>query len=505
MKQLRNTFKQLLPFLAVCAFFLGAPSKAMADDKAYVVWCEGNKTLYFGFGEVPSRSDLYNGQEVTSVWSGDAVTASGKKNPSWKDIVARNLWNSPLEHVIIEWSFSNVLPSSTAHWFDCACNLVDIIGLEYLNTSGVQNMTSMFEQCSELKSLNLSSFDTKNVFTMTRMFYNCYNLEQLTFGDKFDTSNVTDMNSMFEGTGFKSLDLTGFSTKGVLEMKAMFKSCENLSSIKFGEDFNTENVTTMDEMFASTTRLKTVDLSSLDTRNVTSMYKMFYQSGVNTIQFGGNFDTSKVKTFSSMFQGSSISSLDLSGFTCTEATCNDMFLSCGALVTLIVGNMDVKNTGSMFKDCKGLTTLDLSKMSTINTTWMNSMFSGCSNLKTIYVGTNWSTENVENSEKMFNSCSNIIGGKGTTYDTNHTDAEYAHIDGGPDNPGYFTEKASIISGDANGDGLVNVTDIVATVNFIMEKPSDGFNKEAADLNGDGVVNVTDIVMMVSIIMDGGNQ
>ena len=64
------------------------------------------------------------------------------------------------------------------------------------------------------------------------------------------------------------------------------------------------------------------------------------------------------------------------------------------------------------------------------------------------------------------------------------------------------EKPTYIPGDANGDGLVNVTDIVATVNFIMEKPLDGFNKGAADLNGDGVVNVTDIVMMVSIIMNG---
>ena len=63
---------------------------------------------------------------------------------------------------------------------------------------------------------------------------------------------------------------------------------------------------------------------------------------------------------------------------------------------------------------------------------------------------------------------------------------------------------TVIPGDANGDGLVNVTDIVATVNYIMEKPVDSFNKEAADLNGDGEINVTDIVMMVSIIMDGGN-
>ena len=60
-------------------------------------------------------------------------------------------------------------------------------------------------------------------------------------------------------------------------------------------------------------------------------------------------------------------------------------------------------------------------------------------------------------------------------------------------------------GDVNGDGLVNVTDIVATVNYIMEKPSDGFNKEAADLNGDSEINVTDIVKMVSIIMSGDNK
>ena len=63
-------------------------------------------------------------------------------------------------------------------------------------------------------------------------------------------------------------------------------------------------------------------------------------------------------------------------------------------------------------------------------------------------------------------------------------------------------KIALKPGDVNGDGLVNVTDIVATVNYIMEKPSDNFNKDAADLNGDGQINVTDIVKMVSIIMNG---
>ena len=67
------------------------------------------------------------------------------------------------------------------------------------------------------------------------------------------------------------------------------------------------------------------------------------------------------------------------------------------------------------------------------------------------------------------------------------------------------EEVPFVPGDVNGDGVVNVTDIVATVNYIMEKPSDGFNKDAADLNGDGEINVTDIVKMVTIIMSGGSR
>lgn len=60
---------------------------------------------------------------------------------------------------------------------------------------------------------------------------------------------------------------------------------------------------------------------------------------------------------------------------------------------------------------------------------------------------------------------------------------------------------SIILGDANGDGEVNVSDIVEIVNYIMGKPSAIFVQAAADLNGDGEINVTDIVKVVSIIMN----
>ena len=76
----------------------------------------------------------------------------------------------------------------------------------------------------------------------------------------------------------------------------------------------------------------------------------------------------------------------------------------------------------------------------------------------------------------------------------------ANIVGTPD---FEFRTPTIQPGDANGDGQVNVTDIVAIVNYIMDNPPAGFNFTAADVNNDGAVNVTDIVQIVNIIMSSG--
>jgi surface protein len=39
-------------------------------------------------------------------------------------------------------------------------------------------MRSMFEECSSLKKLNLSSFDITNVKDMTNIFYGCSSLKK---------------------------------------------------------------------------------------------------------------------------------------------------------------------------------------------------------------------------------------------------------------------------------------------------------------------------------------
>ena len=96
------------------------------------------------------------------------------------------------------------------------------------------------------------------------------------------------------------------------------------------------------------------------------------------------------------------------------------------------------NMSYMFYNCSSLTSLDLSSFDTSNVTNMSCMFNSCENLETVTVSDKWTTERVTNSDAMFFGCSFLTGGAGTLYSSSHTDKEYARIDGGTSNPGYFT-------------------------------------------------------------------
>ena len=65
----------------------------------------------------------------------------------------------------------------------------------------------------------------------------------------------------------------------------------------------------------------------------------------------------------------------------------------------------------------------------------------------------------------------------------------------------FTIEENRKPGDVNGDGIVDVTDLLEIVNAICGKPSVDFNEEAADLNNDGVINVSDIIQLKKIIVN----
>ena len=113
--------------------------------------------------------------------------------------------------------------------------------------------------------------------------------------DNVDTSNVTDMNSMFYGcSSLISLDLSGFNTSNVTNMSCMFGNCSNLTSLDLS-GFSTSNVTNMLMMFDCCSNLTQLDLSSFDTGNVTNVTQLFFRCiKINVIYVGNKWNMQKV-------------------------------------------------------------------------------------------------------------------------------------------------------------------------------------------------------------------
>jgi len=99
----------------------------------------------------------------------------------------------------------------------------------------------------------------------------------------------------------------------------------------------------------------------------------------------------------------------------------------------------VVDMSSMFSGCR-LTSIDMSSFDTSNVTDMTEMFAFCMNLKTVYVGDGWNTSKVTRSEWMFDKVAHLVGGKGTMAYYSSADKSRAKIDGGIDDPGFFTAK-----------------------------------------------------------------
>ena len=121
-------------------------------------------------------------------------------------------------------------------------------------------MNSMFYECNNLTTLNVSNFDTKNVTDMGWMFYGCNNLTTLNVSN-FDTKKVTNMKSMFAFcNNLTTLNVTNFDTKNVTDMYAMFYECNNLTTLNVS-NFDTKNVTDMTQMFHGCNNLTTIYVS----------------------------------------------------------------------------------------------------------------------------------------------------------------------------------------------------------------------------------------------------
>ena len=204
----------------------------------------------------------------------------GITDPGWRT------HKNEIKKVVFDASFANARPTSCYYWFYECKNLVNIEGIENLNTEKVTNMALMFASCSDLTSLDVTKFNTAKVRNMYSMFMKCSGLKSLDVTN-FDTGNVISMAYMFYGcSALTSLDLTNFNTAKVMDMCFMFKKCSGLTSLNL-TNFNTAEVTDMSQMFNECSALTTIYASDeFVTTNVETGSNMFF----NCIKLKGFID-----------------------------------------------------------------------------------------------------------------------------------------------------------------------------------------------------------------------
>ena len=445
-------------------------------------------------GTQATRYAVIDGTTMTLYFDNQKSKRSGTVLPrmeDWQEYIAT------ITKCVIDPSFAN-LKLRTLDWFFSEMGKLETIeGMENLNTDGVASMYAMFNECSSLKSIDLSALKTDNVTNMSYAFTGCSSLTSLDLSgfktdkvtnmcgmfmrcssltsldiSKFKTNNVISMSWMFQGCeALTSLDVSGFNTANVTDMSSMFGGCSSLTSLDVSK-FNTDKVTNMGWMFGGCEALTSLDVSGFNTANVTDMSCMFYYcqnlSSINV----SKFKTAKVTKMNSMFYNcAKLSTLDVSGFNTEEVTdMNWMFGSCESLTNIDVsnfntanvdnmramfyncaelGNVDVRgfktdnvtDMSRMFAHCKKMTEIDLNSFKTSKVTDMSYMFYASDAVKTIYVSDRWDMTYVTASDEMFGFCEKLVGGAGTAYEYGKMDGTYAHVDEGTTNPGYFTLKS----------------------------------------------------------------
>ena len=172
-------------------------------------------------------------------------------------------------------------------------NKVNIKNCKYLFMNLGENLHKKSSDYIVSSIVNLENLDTTGATNMRGMFCNAY-LE----GDlvcNFNTENVTDMSTMFsELSDVRSITLKFNNTDKLISTRGMFSESKKVQYIENKGVFNTKNVTDMSSMF------KYVGASAFTYHGTTG----YTNEGIdNMLDFIESLNTNKVEYFNNMFQG----------------------------------------------------------------------------------------------------------------------------------------------------------------------------------------------------------
>ena len=147
------------------------------------------------------------------------------------------------------------------------------IDLTDLDISELDDLSYVFDRLNEVEVIDISGWDTSNVITMDCMFRKCTKLKNIIGIENLDVSKLEDATSMFYGCeNLVELDLINWNPVSLQNAQQMFFNCSNLKIIKNIENWQLPNIKCVRYMFSGCTKLD-VDLSNWDLTHIKDYLK----------------------------------------------------------------------------------------------------------------------------------------------------------------------------------------------------------------------------------------
>ena len=315
---------------------------------------------------------------------------------------------------IVKTDGTAVLPEDCTGLFEGYENLVNVEFYD-IDSSNVTTTEAMFRNCPELWQVDISGMDTSNVIYMYQMFCNCCELVTITVGDGWTIENCS-----------------------TLSCKEMFLDCVKIRGEK-GTTYDSTDSWASYGVFAH-----------VDEAPSNPGYLWFHYLDMDfdtcTLTLHGNITKQRLEyTLSDI----TVKHIIAAPGTVFPADSSQFFTSCKDVVSMDLSAADTSNVtdmSEMFSGLTGLETLDITGWDTSNVTDMQQMFYQDSRLKTVYVGSGWTTEAVQAeggrdySYQMLGGCTSLVGTLGNMLGTHPTNKAYANLDS-LDDEGVFSTKS----------------------------------------------------------------
>ncbi|MBQ6208635.1 MAG: BspA family leucine-rich repeat surface protein [Prevotella sp.] len=399
------------------------------------------------------------------------INVSG--SPSWYSV------RESVTTVVFDESFAATSPVSTSQWFVGMVNLTNIEGMESLNTSATENMEKMFYGCTGLTSLDLSGFDMSSVTNAASMLYNCKGLKELHISGGM--TGVAAYTSVCGGIGATTAPCLIYAPEG-------FDFGVDTSNLSFKWNSGTFYLPGTEVAYATLTDDKLTfyyddqpwnrDVTPMAMNATSNPAWSASNASITEVAFDASFanarPTSTYRWFSGMANLTGINGL------------------------AYLNTTNVTNMTQMFYNCGALTSLDLSHLDMTNAASFSNVIYGCNALTQLYIH--------ESMNVLPASACSGIGTAAAPCELFAPEGFDFGVDTSGDffrwKQGYFRlGKVEVLLGDVNGDGLVNITDVVFLTNYVLEKNPAPFIYAAADVNGDGTINISDVVTLVEIVLN----